>query len=490
MQTRHGKHGLPWVEMLIGLLLLFAVINFLLPESHPDYEKPHQTKCLSQVRQIAIAAQTYSQDHHGSYPDIHWAIELCRYLGNNQRMFHCPVGNGSAEMISYGYSGLLIRADSSGVTEKDIVAPTEVGVICDARPSRLYPNGGFIGGGGLQPESTTAVTPEPHHSGGTVVGYADGHATYVPNGYDPRDISNGVTRAFDMAGVLGLVDNPSGGISAFPASFTCSESVTVGGDPCTRAILLAAAGVWRTRAKAPIVLGGFHGQYAVQKRGANYLWGIGDAKRPAKHVVPIARDLVVVIISKHSNILYGSPRDSFSVSVWDIATVCKAFTLGYSETFTPSYYKDSIQAYTYDKNSGTRRFFTSHLGMNGKPLQFRPKTITMTDDYDMVNKVSADPYGIGYCSSAIADPNKVQIIGLRTPDGKVHFFPQDNLKSRWVMPATPPEWPLSRTLYAECGGKAWCSDGAGIANVMLAPGTPGTKALQAGPLFKASFWTP
>jgi len=53
----------------------------------------------------------------------------------------------------------------------------------------------------------------------------------------------------------------------------------------------------------------------------------------------------------------------------------------------------------------------------------------------------------------------------------------------------PPDWPLSRTLYAECGGKAWRSDGAGIANVMLAPGAPGTQALQTGPLFMASFWT-
>ena len=326
----------------------------------------------------------------------------------------------------------------------------------------------------------------PRHSGGTVVGYADGHVLYAPNGYNPLGISNNVTHAFDMAGALRLVDNPSGGISDFSASATSPASVTVGGEPCTRAILLAAAGVWHVRAKAAIVQHGFHGQYAVEKRGAAYLWGTGDGQPPARHAVPIARDLVVVITSKISHIqrdlFHLDPDTANPVSVWDIAMVRKAFNLGFQHNV--------IQAYTFDNNSGTRRFFTMHLGTPGQPWQFGARTITVKDDYEMVNKVAADPYGIGYCSSAIADPDKVQIIGLRTPDGKVHFFPQDDPKARWIMPATPPDWPLTRTLYAECGGKAWRSDGTGIANVMLAPGAPGTKALQAGPLFRASYWTP
>jgi len=431
-----------------------------------------------------MAAQSYSQDHHGSYPDIHWAGELCAYPGMKKEMFHCPLDKSAKTHISYGYSGLLIRADSNGVMEKDIVYPSQVGVICDACPSRCFPNGGLVGGGGLQPESTMAVTPEPRHGGGPIVGFADGHVECCQHGYNPKDLYNDVTRAFDMAGILGYVNNPTGGISDFPSCVTNHESVTVGGDPCTRAVLLAAAGVWQAKAKAPMVMDGFHGQYDMTKLGANYLRGIGDGKQPAGHAVPIARDLVVVIIAKYNKLQFAPPHrlDDNSVSVWDVATVQKAFTIGYQ--------KDNLHAYTYDKDSGTRRFFTTHLGTNGQPLQFGSKTITVKDDYEMVKKVSDDPYGIGYCSSAIANPERVQSIGLRMPDGRIYLFPHQHLQPHKFISANLPDWPLTRTLYAECGGNAWRSDGTGIANVMLSPGAPGTKALQAGPLFRASFWVP
>jgi len=503
MNGHHETNGINWVQVLIELLLLSVLIVFIFHgcfESAKEREFARCSTCLSQLRQIAIAAQMYDQDNAGYYPDLHWTGKLATYLGNNAAMFHCPLDKSSGKKISYGYSGLLFRADGSGVNESVMNAPAEIGVICDAGPSRLYPNGGLVDGGGLQPVLSMAVTPIPRHNGSIIMGYTDGHVTCCQNGYNPHDISNPVTRAFDMAGALGYIDNPAGGISDFSVGATSQDSVTVGGEPCTRAILLAAAGAWKVKAKAAIAQDEFHGQYAIQQRGANYLWGIGDGVQPAGHAVPIARDLVVVIIAMDSKISFASPqqKENGPVSVWDIAAVRKAFALGAK--------KDVIQAYTYGKDSGTRRFFATHLDAHGKPLQFGPKTITVKDDFAMVKKVAGDPYGIGYCSSTAADtvreepgygdfpsttnPNGVQVIGLRTPDGKVHIFPQDNPKSRWVMPANPPDWPLSRTLYAECGGNAWRSDGTGIANVMLTPGAPGRKALQAGPLFKASFWTP
>ena len=57
-------------------------------------------------------------------------------------------------------------------------------MVCDASPSMAYGSGGLVGGGALAPVATTAVIPAPRHSNGTVVGYADGHATYCPNGYN------------------------------------------------------------------------------------------------------------------------------------------------------------------------------------------------------------------------------------------------------------------------------------------------------------------
>ncbi len=151
--------------------------------------------------------------------------------------------------------------------------------------------------------------------------------------------------------------------------------------------------------------------------------------------------------------------------------------------------RNGMQAYTFDNNSGTRRFFCARLGPAGKPLQISNKALVVADDFDMVNQVARDPSAIGYCSAAAADPERVQFLGLQTTDGVVHFYPRDTLRCRCIREEKP-TWPLIRTLYAHYGGKAWKADGTGIVNVMLAPGAPGTKALQAGPLYQASYYLP
>jgi len=496
MHSRHGKYGATWIDLMIVLLLLFCLASILFPIFVRN-RKVRQPNCMSQVRQLAIAAQMYDQDNHDSYPDLKWPGELLNYLGNNPAMLHCPEDKSPDTNVSYGYSGLLIRADGSGVKDKDFIVPAEVGVLCDAALNQEYPEGGLVGGGGLQPVSM-AVAPVPRHSGRTVVGYADGHAAVIPNGYHAKDSSNGVTRAFDMAGALGFIDNPAGGISNFPVSTTSPERVTVGGEPSTRAILLAAADVWHVQAKAPVVPGGFRGQYAVQKRGASYLWGSGDGNVPAGKSVAIARDLVVVIIAQNSKI----PPAYFCQGVFSSRPVAGFASL--QTIFMRGYRENTFQAYSYDNASGTRRFFAARLGTHGQPLQISPQAITVKDDFAMVKTVAANPYGIGYCSSTAADtfreeisdgnptadPNRIQVIGLRMPDGRVYLFPQQHLQPHKFISANLPDWPLTRTLYAECGGNAWRSDRTGIANVMLIPGAPGTKALQAGPLFRASFWMP
>ncbi len=482
--TRYRMKGSAVTEWVV-VLAVFAVVMYITwvifaPHQY-GREESRQTVCMSKVRQIAVAALMYDQDNTGHFPGVDWVTQMSPYLGNNPVMFHCPASTDWDTTISYGYNGLLINPDGSGVTEKEINAPTEVGVVCDASPGRTYPNGGLICGGGLQP-GMIAVTPDPRHSHGSVVGYADGHAEFAAHGYNSIDTSNAITRAFYLSSALGLVDNPSGGIGAFPIGNTIPDSVTIGGEPCTRAILLAAAGIWRKMASADIVLDGFNGQYAVKKHGSCYLWGTGDGVKPAGNEIAIARDAVVMIAAYPSRIpakfMTGSAGDTYAL---DTASVRKLYGIGYR--------KKTLQIYTFPKSSGTRRFFSENFAENGKPLQFGPGSITVKDDFAMVNTVAKDPYGLGYCSSAIADPNKVQILGLKTPDGVLHLYPQSDPKNRWIVPDTP-DWPLLRTLYAEYGGNAWTAEGTGIANVMLTPGAAGTQALQAGPLFKASYLLP
>ncbi len=120
-------------------------------------------------------------------------------------------------------------------------------------------------------------------------------------------------------------------------------------------------------------------------------------------------------------------------------------------------------------------------------------TVITTDDQDMVNKVSADPYGIGFCSSAMADPNKVQILGIATSSTQAAFYPQTNLKYRWILPATSSSacGCFTRNLYCVVSGNAAPSGTANtnFADSMLLPSSSFVStSLQAGPLFQASYF--
>ena len=129
------------------------------------------------------------------------------------------------------------------------------------------------------------------------------------------------------------------------------------------------------------------------------------------------------------------------------------------------------------------------------------QAVIATDDQDMVNKIAGDPYGIGYCSSAIADPNKVQILGIATSTSTANFYPQTNPKYRWLVPSSTSGITLNngltftsgsgfiRTLYCVANGNAASvSDSTRFADSMLAPGSSFvTTSLQAGPLFQASY---
>ena len=476
--ARHPA-GLTLFEALMLVLVLSVLLAILFP--FPYYgrgEKARQSQCANQIRQLAVVAQMYSEDH-GRYPDGDWVKQLSAYLGEDAlKIFKCPSDAGRAKQpVSYAYSGLLIGLDGKGVKPELVRSPSEVGVVCDASPATQYPHGAILDIG-AEPRKTGSAISARHH-GFVIIVYADGHVKLNGGSPSETDLGSGVQRAFRQVSPMGLVDNPAGGLPDFSPINTCTDPVAVGGEYCTRSILLAAARAWEVKAKASVQVLPFTGQYAPVERPANYLWGTGDGKKPAGNAVAIARDALLVIVAKRS-MIPDLPEMHNKTCTLDYPTLRRFFAAGYV--------KDSVQVYTLGVHAGTRRFFTGQLGA-GEPAAIGKGAVEVADDWAMVEKVANDPYGIGYCSSGLFDPDRVTAIALQTPDGKVHYYPQEDRKSRWVVPATP-AWPWTRTLYAVCGGAAWKADGSGIANVMLAPGGAGTAALHKGPLFGTGYWKP
>ena len=324
MRSLTVKRGFTLIELLVVIAIIAILASILFPVFAKAREKARQTTCLSQIRQIAIAAQMYDQDNNARYPGVggqsNWDQALGNYLGNNAAMFTCPSDSSSDSNVnSYGYSGMMVTASGAGVNESVITAPTEVGIVCDASPSMSYGSGGLVGGGGLAPVATTGVIPAPRHSNGTVVGYADGHAIYCPNGYAKNDISNNVTRAFYMVNALGLIQNPAGGLCQFSLAGSASgttvynnATVTIGGDLVTMPLLTAAAEAWKKSAGASYYTRGFLGMGATTGRPNDYVWGCADNNYNSANTneYVLAKDALVFIVSKNTKI----PRPSSTIT--------------------------------------------------------------------------------------------------------------------------------------------------------------------------------
>jgi len=496
MRSLSTKRGFTLIELLVVIAIIAILASILFPVFAKAREKARQTTCLSKIRQIAVAAQMYNQDNNGKFvAGSGWDTTLGSYLGNNSTMFSCP-SDSNEGVDSYGYSGMLLRADGTGVNESVITAPTEVGIVCDASPSKSYGNGGILGNGGLNDAATFAVIPEPRHSGGTVVGYADGHAKFVPNGYAPQDISNDVTRAFYLVNALGLINNPAGGLGNFTLATLSSgaarnaNTITIGGDFATMPIITAAAEAWKKLAGSAYYTRGFMGSSAVTGRPGDYIWGYSDAGYTgAAGQYAIGKDALVFIVSKNTKLASGFFDGGITNGVFAASTAAiQALFMGNGGT---GYSASVFQAYTYNSYSGNLSFLHK-LGMTTGT-----QAVVATDDQDMVAKVASDPYGIGYCSSAMADPSQVQILGNAAINGgpsTASYFPQTNPKYRWIMPNTTSGFGAGfvRTLYVVAGGNAaptsaTTPDGSTITDSCFLPTSAGLLAIQAGALFQASY---
>jgi len=505
MRSLQSKRGFTLIELLVVIAIIAILASILFPVFAKAREKARQTTCLSKIRQLAVAAQMYNQDNNGRLPGIKtnpWDTVLSPYLGGNPAMFNCPSDSSAgATSNSYGYNGLLVMADGNGVSESVINAPTEVGVICDASPTKPFGSGGLVGNGGLQ-DVASSVIPAPRHSNGTVVGYADGHAKYVANGYNAKDISNDVTRAFYLANAIGLINNPAGGLGNLGiAAGQPIGNFTVGGDYAAMPIITAASEGWKTSSGSSYYTRGFLGEYATTGRPADYVWGCADGNMPAgadgvtliggnHYALPIGKDALVFIVSKNTKIpmnITGWPFATFGSPVngnYTANTAQIGALLSYNSGFSANVY----QAYTYDGNSGNLSFLKSNnITAPGS------EAVVATNDQDMVDKVANDPNGIGFCSSAMVDINRVQVLGITGIPG-AGFFPQTNPKYRWIMPATASgiTGGISRTLYVNFYSLAGLvTDPTCVFAQQMLDGraTPsvGMAAIQAGSLFSASY---
>jgi len=199
--------------------------------------------------------------------------------------------------------------------------------------------------------------------------------------------------------------------------------------------------------------------------------GAGGPVTPA-----IAYDALVFVVARGSKIP-TLPSLKNGTCLTDIAIIRTLFQTGYQQNTVQVYHMST-------SHSATDIYARKILGLTG----YGKDALQVANDAEVVEKVTNDPYGIGYCSSAYADPDRVTILGFKGlgADGRDAIWPRGSKKFRWVMPECKDStWPWKRSI-----------------NVMTAkkPGAPETavtgalrggglyKNLIDGPLFTWGYW--
>lgn len=473
MLNTRMRHGITALELVVVVVIFMAVLGFLFyPRGHR--ESPRITQCTSNLKQMTTALQIYMQENGGAYPSAQWLLTSSnRGIDPRNSVMICPNDSinaiaGDKSPVSYGYNGLLIKADGNGVNEIDVINPVLVGAFADVGGGLPRDAPGIINGGGCRSDNMAQLAYRHNLGkikGGMIVcAFVDGHAKVYYSAPPVNEVTTPINMGFIQAIGLGYLKNPSGGIYTRPNVSPLTAPCSVAGDYSTRTILSAAAELLNMKAgpesENRVTIGEFAGEKAGEADDSAVIGTGGNLPGPG--AVAIARDAVVVITCKNS--ATRKLNSSELKNYWGA--------------------KQAAISYTYDSNSGTRAFFYKKIGL---PANQEDTAATIArNDYDMVQKVANDSEGIGYCSAAFADPNIVDIVaidGIGFPNPNADAPPET--KYLWPSHAPTGSYPYMRTLYAQPSENpsAGARDFMEKLPVLL-------KAVQQGPLFKMSYFLP
>lgn len=456
--------GFSWVGLVVTLAAIVLLVVFLYPifGTDPRNEGQRTAQCQRNQRQIAIAALIYAQEHSETLPGTNWVFDLKMVTPESEGMsvLKCPTLFGKrkdlySNPVCYGYNGMLVKADGTGVKLDQIIDdPTSIILFADAEPSTPMSAPGLLNG--FPGRSDNAVTYSFRHVGNQLVAvFIDGRVGTIHNPADPK-AKGDETRILSTYPVnSALIYNFTAGITGSINTHAPVAPSSVSGDYSTRPLLGAAAWLQNMKATAEsenrVTVGDFAGSTAESMDDDSMICGNASGI-PGPGAVALARDAVVII--SHA---YAKSMTSEEVkSTWGG--------------------KQSKNIYTYNRNSGTRAFFYRKIGL---PDDFKDNKATVVEnDYEMVQKIAADPDGIGYCSAAFLRKSDVNVV---TVDKQT--VPTD--KSQWPEKAPTGSYPYLRTLYAlpSENPSAGARDFMEKLPVLL-------KAVQQGPLFRMSYFLP
>ncbi len=202
--------GFTLIELLVVIAIIAILAAILFPVFARAREKARQTSCLSNVKQIVLAALMYAEDYDENYPAYSidgtypysngtwvgvWYKLIEPYL-KNQQILACPSysfrraeGAADADTSGYGWNRHIITTDGwSRCAMADFEHPSQTVLTADAGGNsnyRIYHQAYYSSC------SSSSTYVDPRHNGGANVGLMDGHAKWyrvdLPHNDCPED---------------------------------------------------------------------------------------------------------------------------------------------------------------------------------------------------------------------------------------------------------------------------------------------------------------
>ncbi len=217
------KRGFTLIELLVVIAIIAILAAILFPVFARAREKARQTSCLSNLKQIALAANMYAQDYDETllrYSFVHpggtyyrWEPHLWPYMQNLQ-MTSCPSTalnrvSGTPPMAyigGYGYNYSYLDNRPLG----DIDSPAQTVMFCDVGREDTTNSDLRTSAHANPPHRLTyqyICRPDFRHNDQCNVNFVDGHAKSMTFGvFYPQTIyeggtwaGNGVTNRNDPA---------------------------------------------------------------------------------------------------------------------------------------------------------------------------------------------------------------------------------------------------------------------------------------------------
>ncbi|MEI7833371.1 MAG: hypothetical protein WCJ56_09250 [bacterium] len=172
--------GFSWVGLVVTLVYTILLVVFIISVVKPHERNP-QTTCINNQRQLAIVISGYIQEHSDTLPGVNWTSEIGAEKLDAD-VIYCPVVKVSFWQkkvlpVCYGYNGLLIKDDGTGVkldSTDMAIDPSVIPLTADVEPVGtltvppiMYNTHGRNG---------AVATPVLRHKGGVVIySFLDGH---------------------------------------------------------------------------------------------------------------------------------------------------------------------------------------------------------------------------------------------------------------------------------------------------------------------------